>query len=202
MRSERIRQTQLSIRETQLNIRGQQLDIRGTRLCGGFAPKSPATPARRIFRLRPRTRSSHEAKVLTGVNSELEAAKQLRETQNTLGTAPISGLGSCSIRKNIIGRTLRAGVVRFGAQKGVRDVAGAFALLQEETSHCGVALIRHPLVHQGVDFLAEIRGVGEARKLEALQGICRRREEEVPRRFSRVVGHNYLRYFIGANNKT
>lgn len=182
-------------------IRGMRLSIPATQFCGGFPPKSSATQANKILALRPRTHSSHEAKVLIGVNSQLEAAKQLRETQNTLRTAPISGLGGGSVRKNIIGRTLRAGVVRIGAGKGVRDVASAFALLQEEASHCGASLIRHPLVHQGIDFFAEIRGVGEARKLEALQGIFRRREKEVPRRLSRIVGHKYLRYFCGANNK-
>lgn len=182
-------------------IRGMRLSIPATQFWGGFPPKSSATQASKILPLRPRTRSSHEAKLLIGVNSQVEAAKQLRETQNTLRTAPISGLGGCSIRKNIIGRTLHACVVRIGAEKGVRDVASAFALLQEEASHCGAGLIRQPLVHQGVDFLAEIRGVGEARKLEALQGICRRRQKEVPRRLRRVVGHKYLRYSLGANNK-
>jgi|GEM_PF-1859429 len=189
------------IRETQINIRETQIDIREARFGEGFAPTNPAARRGRFVPVAWRTRLSHEGMFLIGINSHARAASRLREIPKTSRTAAISGLRSGSIRENIIGRTLRAGVVRFGTREGVRGVAGALAFLQKQPGHGGAGLISQPLVHQSADLLAKIRGVGETRQLEALQGVFGCREKEVPRRFRGVIGHIHLRQYRTAHNK-
>lgn len=168
---------------------------------GGFAPNNLAASGDGIFPAVARTRLSHEGMILIGVKSLARAANRLRGIHKTSRTTSISGLGSGAIRKNIIGRTLRAGVVRFGARKGFRDVAGALAFLEKQPSHGGAGLIGQPLVHQSGNLLAKIRGVGQPGKLEALQRVFGGREQEVPRRFGRVSGHIHLRHYRAAHNK-
>lgn len=170
---------------------------------GGFAPKTLAASGDGICPVAPRTRLSHEGMVLIGVKSRARAANRLRENHKTSRTTSISGLGSGAIRKNIIGRTLRAGVVRFGARESVRDVAGALAFLEKQPGHGGAGLIGQPLIHQSGNLLAKIRGIGEPGKLEALQRVFGGREQKVPRWFGGVSGHIHLRHYRAAhNNKT
>lgn len=182
-------------------IREGQVNVRGARFGEGLAPERPAARRGRDVPVAPRTRLSHEEMVLIAVNSRARAANRLREIAKTSRTAPISGLRSGSIREKIIGRTLRTGVVRFGAREGVRPVTGAFAFLQKQPGHGGAGLIGQPLVHQGADLLAKIRGTGQPGKLEALQGVFGGREKEVPRRFGTVSVHIHLRHYRVAHHR-
>lgn len=166
-----------------------------------FAPKNMAASNGRVVPVAPRTRLRHEGMILIAVRSHARAANRLREIHKTSRTAPIFGLRNGSIRKNIIGRTLRAGVVRFGAREGVRNVPGALAFLKQQPGHGGASLIGQPLIHQSADLLAKIRGVGKPGKLEALQGIFRCRKKKVPRWFRGVSRHIHLRHYYDAYNK-
>lgn len=168
----------------------------------GFAPRNSAASNGGISPVPRRTRLSHEGMVLIAVKTRARAAHRHREIYKTSRTTSISGLGSGSIRKNIIGRTLRAGVIRFGARKGVRQVAGALAFLQKQPGHRGAGLIGQPLVHQSGDFLAKIRGIGEPGKFVGLQRILGGREQEVPRWFRRVCGHIHLHHYHSTYNKS
>jgi hypothetical protein len=103
-----------------------------------------------------------------------------------------------SIRQKIIGHRmavggsgLGSGLVRRGL--GVRGLNGALALLDEPPSDHGVGVFVEPLVEEGRDLLAKIRGVGKAREFVAVQGVAGSGEKEFPRRLGAVVGHVALR---------
>lgn len=166
-----------------------------------FAPKNVAASGGENSPLAPRTRLSHEGMVLIGVKSHARAETRLRENHKASRTTSISGLRSGSIRENIIGRTLRAGIVGFGAREGVRHVAGALAFLEKQPGHGGAGLIGQPLIHQSGNLLAKIRGIGQPGKFEALQRVFGGREQEVPRWFRRVCGHVHLQHCHSAHNK-
>ena len=182
-------------------MRVMRRNMSEARFGGGFAPKNLPASGGGNSRLASRTRLRHDGMILIAVQSHARAAHRLREIHKTSRTTSISGLRSGSICKNIIGRTLRAGAVRFSAREGVRHVAGALAFLEKQPGHGSAGLIGQPLIHQGGNFLAKIRGVGQPGKLEALQGVFGGREQEVPRRFSGVSGHIHLRHLHSAYNK-
>jgi hypothetical protein len=73
-------------------------------------------------------------------------------------------------------------------------VNGAFALLDQPTGDQGVAVFVEPLVEEGIDFLAEIGGVCEAREFVTVQSVGRSSEKKLPRRLGAIGGHGALRW--------
>jgi hypothetical protein len=116
--------------------------------------------------------------------------KILQKANKTSGWAAIFGLRSGSIRKKIIGHRMRPIAPRWGARKHVRRPRGAFPLLEKPAGKHGGGVFLQPLVNQCGNFLAEIRGVSQTRKLKTLEGVARSREKELPRRLSRAAGHS------------
>ena len=115
-----------------------------------------------------------------------------------------------SIRKNIIGHGMRhrawpASVHGTGygmtvrgeqslAQSGFRDARRPFALLDQPAREHGAGVFFHPLIEQRANLLAEIGGMGKARKFVALERIPRSREKKLPRRLGWGTRHvNLLR---------
>jgi len=104
-----------------------------------------------------------------------------------------------SIRQKIIGHRM---AVR-GYQPGsgwIRrslDVGGAhitFAQLEEHASDHGVGIFVEQLIDKRIDFLTQIGGVAEARKLVTVQGVAGSGEEEFPRWLGATGGHGALRW--------
>jgi hypothetical protein len=103
-----------------------------------------------------------------------------------------------SIRQKIIGHRMAVG--RHGLGNGLfrrgLDVGGAhiaFAHLEEHASDHGVGIFVEQLVDKGIDFLAEIGRVAEARELVTVQGVAGSGKEEFPRRLSAANVHGALR---------
>jgi hypothetical protein len=69
----------------------------------------------------------------------------------------------------------------------------AFALFDEPAGEHGGRVFLEPLVEQLGNFLAEIGGVGEARKFIGLQGIARGGEQKFPGSLGAEVRHEDLR---------
>jgi len=102
-----------------------------------------------------------------------------------------------SIRQKIIGHRMAVGRDRFGSGLLRRDldIGGphiASAQLEEYASNHGIGIFVEQLVDKGVDFLAEIRGVAEAREFVTLQGVAGGGKEEFPRRLSAANVHGAL----------
>ena len=104
-----------------------------------------------------------------------------------------------TIRQKIIGHRVAVrengfggGLVRRG--QGVRGVNGSFALLDQPTGDHGVAVFVEPLVEEGIDFLAEIGGVCEAREFVTVQSVGRSSEKKLPGRLGAIGGQGALRW--------
>jgi hypothetical protein len=89
------------------------------------------------------------------------------------------------------GSGLGDGLIRRGL--GVRGLNGAFALLDEPASDHGVGVFVEPLVEEGRDLLAKIRGVCKAREFVAMERVAGSGEKKLPRRLGAIVGHGALR---------
>lgn len=167
-------------------------------------PKSSARREQAFSALEPNTLLGSKAGFGFAAKFHSGALPELPRCRETSGMPPVLGLRSGSIRKEIIGHRLLSRSNRsnssFGVRKYLRDVVGAFPLLQKQARYRGVGLVRHPLIQQSLNLLAEIGGVRETRKLEALQGVFRGREKKIPRRFGGMAGHVDLRYFCAAHN--
>jgi hypothetical protein len=103
-----------------------------------------------------------------------------------------------TIRQKIIGHRMTVGGKRFGGGLlrrglGVRGLNGALALLDEPAGDHGVGVFVEPLVEEGRDLLAQVGGVGEARKFVAVKRVAGSGEKKLPRRLGAVVGHVALR---------
>ena len=103
-----------------------------------------------------------------------------------------------SIRQKIIGHRKAVGGYQPGRGLIRRslDVGGAhitFAQLEEHASDHGVGIFVDPLVEEGIDFLAEIRGVTEAGEFVALERVARSSEKELPGWLGAISGHKCLR---------
>lgn len=103
-----------------------------------------------------------------------------------------------SIRQKIIGHRMAVGGYQPGRGLIHRslDVGGAhitFAQLEKHASDHGVGIFVEPLVEEGIDFLAEIRGVTEAGEFVALERVARSSEKELPGWLGAVSGHKCLR---------
>jgi hypothetical protein len=104
-----------------------------------------------------------------------------------------------SIRQKIIGHRMAVGGYRPGACLIRRnlDVSGAditFAQLEKHASDHGVGILVDPLIEERIDFLAEIGGVSEARKLVTVQSVAGSGEEKFPRWLGAARGHGALRW--------
>jgi hypothetical protein len=73
-------------------------------------------------------------------------------------------------------------------------VNGAFALFDQPTCDQGVGVLVHPLVEEGRDLLAEIRGVSEAREFVTVESIAGSGEKKLPGRLGAIGGHGALRW--------
>ena len=85
-----------------------------------------------------------------------------------------------------------------------RGVHGQFALLDEPASEIGSGVFFEPLIEQGGDFLAQIRGVSEAGKFIRLKRIARGGEKEFPGGLGTGLRHGNLQRAVqreyGVNN--
>lgn len=163
-------------------------------------PKSSARRELAFSALEPNTLLSSKAGFGFAAKFHSGALPELPRCRETSGMPPVLGLRSGSIRKEIIGHRLLSRSRSFGVRKYLRDVVRAFPLLQKQARYRSVGLVRHPLIQQSLNLLAEIGGVRETRKLEALQGVFRSREKKIPGRFGEMTGHMALRYFCAAYN--
>lgn len=118
-----------------------------------------------------------------------EAANLLQKAHKSSERAAVFGSQNGSIRKKIIGHRMHSIAARWGARKDVRGPRGAFPLLEKPPGQHGRGVFLHPLIDQRANFLPEIGGVSQTRKLKALQGVPRSREKELPRWQSRAGGH-------------
>ena len=104
-----------------------------------------------------------------------------------------------TIRQKIIGHRVAVRGSGFGGglvrrRQGVRGVNGAFALLDQPTGDQGVGVLVHPLVKEGRDLLAKIRGVGKAREFVATKRVSGSGEKKLPGRLGAIGGHGALRW--------
>jgi len=99
-----------------------------------------------------------------------------------------------SIRKKVIGHSLRAGSRLCGRGSSLGNADGTLALLQQQAHERGAGLVGPPLVQQGNNLLTQISGIGKTRKLKALQRVLGSRKKELPRRLVRTGAHNGLHY--------
>jgi hypothetical protein len=104
-----------------------------------------------------------------------------------------------SIRQKIIGHNMAVGRHRFGSaliRRGldVGDAHVAFAQFEEHASDHGVGVFVEQLVDKGVDFLAEIGGVTEAREFVTVERVAGSGEKKFPRRLGAASGHGALRW--------
>jgi hypothetical protein len=63
-----------------------------------------------------------------------------------------------------------------------------------DASDHGVGILVDPLIEERIDFLAEIGGVSEARKLVTVQSVAGSGEEKFPRWLGAARGHGALRW--------
>ena len=71
---------------------------------------------------------------------------------------------------------------------------GAFALFDQPTGDQGVGVLVHPLVKEGRDLLAKIRGVGKAREFVATERVSGSGEKKLPGRLGAIGSHGALRW--------
>jgi len=110
-----------------------------------------------------------------------------------------------SIRQKIIGHRMAVGRYQpgrglIGRSLGVGCAHITFAQLEEHASDHGVGIFVDPLVEEGIDFLAEIRGVTEAGEFVALERVARSSEKELPGWLGAISGHKCLRGREGISN--
>ena len=115
------------------------------------------------------------------------------------GSRTTAKFGPCarSIREKIIGRSMcgltscvegrRPLVFGCRALAGLARRGGVLALLHQPARQHGRGVFFQPGIQQLSDLLAEIGRVTQAGKLVTLQGIARRRMQELPRRLGFVI---------------
>jgi hypothetical protein len=104
-----------------------------------------------------------------------------------------------SIRQKIIGHRMAVGEHRSGSgliRSGldIRGAQVAFAHLEEYASDHGVGILVEQLVDKGINFLAEIGGVTEAREFVAVKSVAGSGKKEFPRRLGAANGHGDLQW--------
>ena len=105
-----------------------------------------------------------------------------------------------TIRQKIIGHRMPVRGSGFGGglvrrRQGVRGVNGALSLLDQPTGDQGVGVLVHPLVKEGRDLLAKIRGVGKAREFVATERVSGSGEKKLPGRLGAIGVHEVLRWY-------
>lgn len=138
------------------------------------------TPLRRVTRSVIRDGGGGEALLK---NSKIKCTS--RRTSN------FGGWGR-SIRKNIIGHGMRPRRERFCRRGRLWRLAKPFWVIDQQAGEHRAGTLLDPLVNEHANFLAEIGGMREARKLVALERIARGREKEFPRRLGWGTGHGSL----------
>jgi hypothetical protein len=106
------------------------------------------------------------------------------------------------IREEIIGHRMCSVRARFRPGDVVRDLPGTFALLHQPARQHGRSVFLQPLVEQGIDLLAEIGGMTQARQFVGLQRIARSGQQKLPRRLRVVPGHGILLCGRGLHSNT
>jgi hypothetical protein len=104
-----------------------------------------------------------------------------------------------AIRQKIIGRRVVVGSCRIRSRRFRRGLSlvrtnRPLALLDEPARDHGVSVLVEPLVEQGRDFLAQVGGVAEARKLVAVQRVAGSGEQKLPRRLCAAGIHGDLQW--------
>src|SRR5690349_11064296 len=168
-------------------------DRRGTRGCNAPKRSVASSDARVLPAGRRNTRTGGRARcALFGKFSGHVSIALPEMTFTSCGAADcIRRRGS--IRKNIIGHATGHGMPVRWKQflvRGVRRVARRpLALLDKPARKHGASVLFHPLIEQSGNLLSEVGGMGEARKLKALERVTRSREKELPRRLGLGTGH-------------
>ncbi len=131
----------------------------------------------------------------TGV-TRLEKTIKPRKSRSASSRATRMGLRSPLIRQEIIGHRMSAvGPIagpRFGGGLCLRDAERTLMLLHEPAREHGRGIFLQPGIQQLTDLFAEIGGMTEPRKFEALERIARSREQKLPRRLCLLHGHLIL----------
>ncbi len=104
-----------------------------------------------------------------------------------------------TIRQKIIGHRMPVRGSGFGGglvrrRQGVRGVNGALSLLDQPTGDQGVGVFVHPLVKEGRELLAKIRGVGKTREFVATERVSGSGEKKLPGRLGAIGGHGALQW--------
>jgi hypothetical protein len=160
-----------------------------TQRCGALGRKFSAR-AESAFARPPRsTPLGSEADLSIGDIFRARATNKLQKPCKTSGWAARYAMRGVSIRKKIIGHRMRAIVAGFGVGKHFRRPSRTIPLLQKPACQHGGGVLFHPLIDQGGNLLAQVRGVSQTRQFKTLQGIPRSREQELPRWLGRAGGH-------------
>lgn len=161
----------------------------GTRWWEALARERRARVVSAFARVARRTPLGSDANVSIGGTVSTRTCDQLQKPCKTSGRTAVNGLRSRSIRKKIIGHAMRAIAPGFRLGNGLGGPGRTVSLLQKQARQHGGGVFFKPLIEQGADFLAEIGGMRETRKLEALQGVPRSRKQELPGWLGRASGH-------------
>jgi hypothetical protein len=160
-----------------------------TRGWGAFARDTDAREAGAFARALRSTPLGSAANESLGGTFSARAANKLQHPRKTSEWAAVYGLRGASIRKKIIGHGMGAIVAGFAGGKHVRRPGGTLPLFQKPARQHGGSVFLHPLIEQGGDLLAEIRGVREARQLKTLQRVPRSGKQELPGWLGRAGSH-------------
>jgi len=131
-----------------------------------------------------------------GAKSEKNSRELYGTSDEPSGTLPGILGRSETIRQKIMGPMISVGGSGVGGRGVLGDRESAFALFDEPTRQLGGGVLLQPLVEQGVDLLAEIGGVAEARKFIGLQGIARSREKKLPGSLGAELRHKDLQRLV------
>lgn len=161
----------------------------GTRWCEAPGTSQAASAGGAFARRARGTPLGHDARLGAGGIFIALATNKVQKSRETSGSSPVCGLRGGSIRKKIIGHSVRSVVARIDSGKRFRQAGGAFALLQKPARQHGRGGFLQPLIHQGRYLLAEIGGVRQTREFVALQGVFGSGKKELPGRLRGTCGH-------------
>lgn len=111
-----------------------------------------------------------------------------------------SALRGRTIREKIIGRTLGLTGLLGNGRKRIGEQGFALAILHQPSGQQGVRVFLDPLLHQGGNLLAEVRGMTKPGEFVALQAGTRCGHQKLPRGLGRMARHVRIlrRHGIGA----
>lgn len=91
------------------------------------------------------------------------AINRLLKSSKSSGLAGVFGLRDSSIRKKIIGHTVKCRATRFALGKQLGPVRRVLTFFKQKTGEGCVRVVIHPLINQSGYFLADIGGVRKTR---------------------------------------